>query len=414
MIKRHISQTLLASAVACALAAPASAMVSPVGNELITFDEVVSGVPFFNYDSNDAGTETDVVFSTTDPGGFNTNGPGPDQLFINEPGIEGTTDLPVDLRVDFLQGAVGQIAFGFATVEVGNVTFTAYNAGGVAIGSTTVSGDYFDLDTGEGGQDPGYGGEGGPIDVAGDETGGLAFDTASVSSFPENEVVLSLGGGTAVYGEFDFDLGGGGGRYIVDNFYFTPAGEDIISVVEGALPDDPILPGEIVIGDNGVPEFQFEFPVDENGLGGAFPIFIDPIVAIGYDYTSSINVASVEIPAALMNGDDTFRLILPGVGEYTLTAGVPFDITSVVAGGVNAFTIDGIDTSELLDPNDPLAFVTGLTFVGGGTTMATMTPLTVDTDANNPGTPGVPVPGTLLLLGLGLAGLHRVARTAAR
>lgn len=405
---RKLSQTLIASAIACALSAPASAMVTAVGTELITFDEdFFSGVPFYNFDSNDAGSETDVVFSTTDPLGFNGNGPGENQLFINEPGLEGTTALPVDLRVDFLQGAVGQIAFGFATVSEGSVTFTAYNQADVPIATTTVFGDYFDLDSGVGGQTPDFGdGPEAPVNVS-----EASFNVSAVSGFPENEVVLSLAGGTAVYGEFNFELGDGG-RYIIDNFYFTPAGEDIISVVEGALPDDPILPGEIIIGDNGVPEFQFEFPVDENGLGGLFPIFIDPIVAIGYDYTSSINVASVQIPAALMNGDDTFRLILPGVGEFTLMAGVPFDITSVVAGGVNAFTIDGIDTTELLDPNDPMAFVTGLTFVSGGQAMATMTPITFDTDANNPGTPGVPVPGTLLLLGVGLAGLHRAMRAA--
>lgn len=35
-------------------------------------------------------------------------------------------------------------------------------------------------------------------------------------------------------------------------------------------------------------------------------------------------------------------------------------------GGVNAFSVAGIETSAGLDPNNAAAFVTGLTFVGSG------------------------------------------------
>lgn len=389
MIKQP--QSLLATALSLALLVPAQSHAVSLGSETITFDDAINGVPFYNFDTNDPDMATDVVFTTTDPSGFNTSGPGPNQLFVDEPGLEGTTGLNVDLRVDFLQGAVGQISFGFATIDTGSVTFTAYNAAGIPIGTQSTNSIFTTLPSG------------------------------SSSGFPENEVIVPLAG-TAVYGEFNFELpsdgtGGGGigpgdgdggglielaGRYLLDNFSFTPAGEDIISTVIGALPENPILPGEIIVGSNGVPEFNFDIIIDENGIGGLFPIFIDPVVAIGYEYNSTVAISEVLIPDSLPNGDDTFRLILPGFGEFILQAGVPFDLLSINSAGFTNFTIDGIDTNELLDPNDPFAFVTGLRYVGGGQANTSMTPITFDTDAQvNP----VPTPGTLFLFGAGLIGL---------
>ena len=51
------------------------------------------------------------------------------------------------------------------------------------------------------------------------------------------------------------------------------------------------------------------------------------------------------------------------------------------------------DFSELLDPANPLAFVTGLTFAGSGQTTLAMTPITAQV-------PGVPEPSVLLLFSL--------------
>ena len=352
---------------------PSGVSATTLGPETITFDDAISGVPFFNYDSNDSDSFTDVVFSTSDSGGFNTVGPGPDQLYINEPGIEGTTDLNPDLRVDFLQGAVGTISSGFALISDGQATFTAFNAADVPIGTQTLRGDFFAL--------PGGG----------------------TSLFPENNLVVALSG-TATYGLFDFVLDGdSSGRYIIDNFTFTPAGEDVIGGFEGALPDDPILPGEIVQGPNNVPEFLFDFPVDPNGIGGIFPIFVDPIVAFGYEYdfTGGPNVASILVPAALANGDDQFILTVPGFGDFVLDAGVAFDLTALDPSGFSFLTITGIDTSELLDPNDANAFVTGFTYVAPGVSSLTMTPLTVFVPS------GVPVPSALALMAIGLVAVGR-------
>jgi hypothetical protein len=49
---------------------------------------------------------------------------------------------------------------------------------------------------------------------------------------------------------------------------------------------------------------------------------------------------------------------------------------------VRAFTISDIDTAEALDPDDPAAFVTGLTFAAGTdeSVSFTMTPIEFDPD----------------------------------
>jgi PEP-CTERM motif len=66
------------------------------------------------------------------------------------------------------------------------------------------------------------------------------------------------------------------------------------------------------------------------------------------------------------------------------------------------FRVLGIETSAGLDPNDPTAFVTGLSFTGAGQFTGTMTPFTAEAPAP------VPEPATLLLFGTTAAGLGLV------
>jgi len=152
---------------------------------VITFDEVIQGEVSYAYDGDEDGIN-DVLFSTTDPMGFNTGGPGQNMNFITEPGIEGTTALGVDLRVDFLFGATSNLTFGFAmdtTQEIYGVTFEIYDHTDSLIASTFKVATYTNI----------------TVD----------------SSFPEGLFRLDFEG-TAAYGLFKFD--DVPPRYIIDNF----------------------------------------------------------------------------------------------------------------------------------------------------------------------------------------------------
>jgi hypothetical protein len=91
-------------------------------------------------------------------------------------------------------------------------------------------------------------------------------------------------------------------------------------------------------------------------------VFLDPEIAIGYDYTSSVNFRSILIPKPLPGGQDTFELVV-GDQTFTLKAGKVFDFRPMFPTGVSAFTIRGIHESERLDPTNLTAFVTGMTFM---------------------------------------------------
>lgn len=134
--------------------------------------------------------------------------------------------------------------------------------------------------------------------------------------------------------------------------------------------------------------------------------FIDPEVAIGYDYAigdGNPNFASVLLPTGIGDGlydlwgfDDANQLILLA---DDLAGGTMFDFGS---GGVSRFRVTGIETSAGLDPNSTTAFVTGLTFTGRGQFTGTQTPITVTIN-------DVPLPPTLALAvgGLALVGWRR-------
>lgn len=144
----------------------------------------------------------------------------------------------------------------------------------------------------------------------------------------------------------------------------------------------------------------FHFNIDN--VGPTSITFIDPIVAIGYDYqigAGDPNFASVLLPTGI--GDDQYDLFLfdLGLGDY-VDSGI--DLTGDAqfffgAGGVDRFRILGIETSAGLDPDNVTAFITGLTFVADGQFTGTMTPLTAQVQVFEP--------GSLALLGLGLLGL---------
>lgn len=99
--------------------------------------------------------------------------------------------------------------------------------------------------------------------------------------------------------------------------------------------------------------------------------FIDPVVAIGYDYATGAgdpNFASVVLPDV---GDGVYDVIFDGT-HHTVLAGQQFFFPP---GGVAAFSVRGIEATAGLDPGNVLAFITGLTFVSHGRFTGTMTPI---------------------------------------
>ncbi|CCI04075.1 HAF repeat-containing PEP-CTERM protein [Microcystis aeruginosa] len=165
----------------------------------------------------------------------------------------------------------------------------------------------------------------------------------------------------------------------------------------GTTPTNPLLPTPNPSNPDG---FIFSgVIVGNNGLGTTNPIYFDPIVAVGYDYavTGGPLFASVLIPNALPQGDSNFILELPGFGNYSLVAGTTFNLLGVNPLGFSDFRISDIDPAEMLDPTNPTAFVTGLTFTAAGTVTVTQNPIVQNTG-------GVSVPEPSNLLGLGLLG----------
>jgi hypothetical protein len=171
-----------------ALSLLAFVAVNPASAAVVTFDTVVSGQTSFGFDGDGDGVN-DVIFTTTDPDGFNTIGPGLNQSYVHEPGLEGTSELNPDLRVNFLNGASGSIAFGFALNS------------SVASPSSFASLELFDASNASLGS----------ISVP----GAFTSTPGGTSSYPEGRLTLNFSG-TAAYGLFNFESQGG--RYIIDDF----------------------------------------------------------------------------------------------------------------------------------------------------------------------------------------------------
>lgn len=146
------------------------------------------------------------------------------------------------------------------------------------------------------------------------------------------------------------------------------------------------------------------------GLDTAAPLWIDPVVAVGYRYelgtSSTTKFATVQMPGlGTVNDTDGYEVwLFNGTSWYlggTVAAGGLFTFPT---GGVTKFEIRGISPDLGLLPANSLAFPVGITVTNAGVADLIMTALTVDTGN------AVPAPATLSLTGLGLAALGAVSR----
>lgn len=163
-----------------------------------------------------------------------------------------------------------------------------------------------------------------------------------------------------------------------------------------ALPGNP--PGAIICSDRSLACERW------NGT------FVDPDVAIGYNYESRSSAGFMEVFIPYDYGDGKFELWTwnEDVLRY-VDSGARFKSREVLdlsmalnqPNGVSRFSIRGIDVSAGVDPTDPQGFVTGLTWSAEGNHELSMTPVVAS----------VPEPKSMMLwlLGLGvLATLRRV------
>ncbi len=107
------------------------------------------------------------------------------------------------------------------------------------------------------------------------------------------------------------------------------------------------------------------------------PYFLDPAVAIGYDYAlgkKDPRFASVRLPLGI--GNNRFVLVVGHKG-YDLNAGQLFDFRAHgYKKGVKGFRVACIDPAAQLDPVNSLAFPTEVTFMDAGLFTGTQQPLT--------------------------------------
>jgi hypothetical protein len=182
---------------------------------------------------------------------------------------------------------------------------------------------------------------------------------------------------------------------VYSNFQILPSGLPPVN-----LPTTTIQGGQVIYGFNMT-------------VAPGVTYYIDPAVATGYIYQTGAgnpNFASVTLPN--IGNPRPYQLWLwNGTGfvfDTTLAAGSLFNFAG---NGVDRFEVLGIDPSLGLDPLNTTAFITALTFEGGGPFDGTMSPVTTNVSVPGP-VVGTGLPGIILASGGLLAWWRRRRRAA--
>jgi len=234
------------------------------------------------------------------------------------------------------------------------------------------------------------------------EYDGLSVPLTAVGLLDESRTTHNIKIAVSDTGDTDLDTG----IFLANLRGISLGGSDDVDG-PGSSPSDPLLP---VPGDDSSDGFDFQIFVGDAGIGTdpTLPIFFDPDVAIGYEFTSNLDVTSLQVTVDL--GDGIYSLMVWDGAAYQSLADFMVneivDLTSL-SFDVFQFIIAGIETSAMVDPTDPTVFVTGLTFGSAGQLSLNMNPITAFVGGGGGGGGNVPVPASIYLLALGALAMRR-------
>ncbi|WYD82255.1 MAG: hypothetical protein V8K32_07660 [Candidatus Electrothrix gigas] len=156
---------------------------------------------------------------------------------------------------------------------------------------------------------------------------------------------------------------------------------DILTLTLGATLANPILPSDITINRNGRVTFHIQINITIEIVGRIQ--WVDPVIAVGYDYfiDHGPSVKDIKLPEGI--GDNRYNLWVfdPELNDFKdsgveLVGGEKYKFETPI----RKFSIRGIEVDAGLDPKNQRAFPTGLSFDRTGKVSMRMVPITVDTD----------------------------------